>query len=80
MKTFTVREMDRQPGVVLDAAVADGMVRVRRRDGRSFIIQAESTSRKMGRLPDFAARRRAIFPKPILAAQARAVDKLIAGE
>lgn len=80
MKTFTVRELDREPAVVLNAADKEGSVRVKRRDGRSYSIQRESAPHKMGPLPDFAARRRAIFPKAIPAAQARLVDKLIAGE
>ena len=80
MKTFTVRQLDREPAVVLDAADKDGVVRIKRRDGRLYSVQPESAARKMVSLPDFAARRRAIFPKPIPAAQARLVDKRIAGE
>ncbi len=80
MKTFNVRELDREPAAVLDAADREGIVRVKRRDGRSYSIQRESAPSKMGPLPDFAARRRAIFPQPIPAAHARLVDKLIAGE
>ena len=81
MKTFTVREMDREPASLLDAADRDGAVRIRRRDGRIYCLQpVASTSARMTALPDFAARRKAIFSKPIPAAQARLVDKLIAGE
>ena len=80
MKTFTVRELDREPAAVLDAADKEGVARVRRRDGRVYSIQPESTARKVISLPDFAARRRAIFPKMIPAAQVRKVDKLIRGE
>lgn len=80
MKTFTAREIHRNASAVLATAARDGIVRVKRRDGQSFTIQPESTSRKMRDLPDFAARRRAIFPKPIPAAVARKLDKLIAGE
>jgi hypothetical protein len=36
MKTFTVRELDRQPAVVLDACDKEGVVRIRRRNGRSW--------------------------------------------
>ena len=36
--------------------------------------------RKITSLPDFAARRKAIFSKPIPASQVRLVDKLLAGE
>jgi hypothetical protein len=80
MKTFTVRELDRQPAAVLDAVDRDGLVRVKRRDGRVYSIQRESVTKMIVSLPDFAARRRAIFSKVIPAAQVRRVDKLIAGE
>lgn len=80
MKTFTVRELDRSPSDVLDAADRDGTVHIKRRDGRVYALQPVSSAKKITALPDFAARRRAIFPKPIPAAQARLLDKLIAGE
>lgn len=80
MKTFTVRELDRQPSEVLDAADRDGTVRIKRRDGRAYLVQPVVLAGKMTSLPDFAARRRAIFSKPIPASQARRADKLIAGE
>ena len=81
MKTFTVRQMDREPAVVLDAADRDGAVRIRRRDGRIYSVQpVMAASAKITSVPDFAARRKAIFSKPIPASQVRLVDKLIAGE
>ena len=80
MKTFTVRQLDREPAAVLDAADKDGLVRIKRRDGRVYSIQPEPGTSKMVSLPDFAARRRAIFPRRIPAAQVRMVDKLIRGE
>jgi hypothetical protein len=81
MKTFTVRELDREPGVVLDAADREGAVRIKRRDGRVYSLQPMVVSgKKITSLPDFAARRKAIFFKPIPASQVRLVDKLIAGE
>jgi hypothetical protein len=80
MKTFTVRELDREPAAVLDAADRDGSVQIKRRDGRIYSVQPVRTSRKMTSLPDFAARRKAIFPKTIPSSQARLADKLIAGE
>jgi hypothetical protein len=80
MKTFTVRELDREPTMVLDAADKDGVVRIKRRDGRAYSIQPESTARKIVSVPDLAARRRAIFPRAIPAAQSRLADKLIRGE
>ena len=80
MKTFTVRQLDREPAVVLDAADKDGVVRIKRRDGRVYSVQPVAISVKITSLPDFAARRKAIFAKPIPASQVRLVDKLIAGE
>jgi hypothetical protein len=81
MKTFTVRDLDREPSAVLDAADRDGAVRVKRRDGRMYVVRPSGTgSDKITALPDFAARRKAIFPRSLSAAQIRAFDKLIAGE
>jgi hypothetical protein len=81
MKTFTVRDLDREPSAVLDAADRDGAVRIKRRDGRTYSIRPDGgASTKITSLPDFAGRRKAIFSKPIPAAQVRKVDRLIAGE
>ena len=81
MKTFTVRELDREPSAVLDAADRDGAVRIKRRDGRLYSVQpVASAPARITSLPDFAARRKAIFSKPLSASQARLFDKLIAGE
>ena len=80
MKTFTVRELDREPGAVLDAADRDGAVRVRRRDGRVYSLQPEGSRKRITALPDFAARRNAIFSRTIPASHVRLVDKAIAGE
>ena len=80
MKTFTVRQLDREPATVLDACDREGVVQVKRRDGRVYSIQTAASVRKPITLPDFAARRRAIFSRMIPAAHARQVDKLIRGE
>ena len=81
MKTFTVRDLDREPSVVLDIADRDGVVRIKRRDGRTYSVRPEGrASAEITSLPDFAERRKAIFSKPVPAAQVRRVDKLIAGE
>lgn len=80
MRTFTVRELDRQPSEVLDAADREGIVRIKRRDGRVYSVQPIARAGKITSLPDFAARRRAIFSRPIPASQVRQADKLIAGE
>ena len=80
MKIFTVRELDRQPAAVLDAADRDGAVRIKRRDGRSYSLQPDRDDKRITSLPDFAARRNAIFRRTIPASQVRLVDKAIAGE
>jgi hypothetical protein len=81
MKTFTVRDLDREPAAVLDAADKEGVVRVQRRDGRVYSVQpVVVASSKITTLPDFAARRKAIFSKLIPASHVRLADKLIAGE
>lgn len=81
MRTFTVRDLDREPSAVLDRVDRDGAVLIKRRNGRTYSIRPEGElSAKITSLPDFAGRRKAIFNKPIPAAQTRRVDKLIAGE
>ena len=80
MKTFTVRELDRQPAVVLDACERDGLVRIRRRDGRTYLMEPEFRSKPIAAFPDFALRRRRVFPKALTRQQAAALDKLVAGE
>jgi len=81
MKTFTVRELDREPAAVLDAADKEGAVRIKRRDGRIYSVQPlMAASARISSIPDFAARRKAIFSRPIPVSQVKLVDKLIAGE
>ena len=81
MKTFTVRELDRQPAAVLAASTRDGAARIRSRDGSTFVLTPEKEPKRIvTSLPDFAARRRKIFPKPLSASFARALDKAIRGE
>jgi hypothetical protein len=81
MKTFTVRDLDREPSTVLDAADRDGAVRIKRRDGRTYSVRHEGVAAaKIATVPDFAGRRKSIFTKPMSAVHTRRVDKLIAGE
>ena len=81
MKTFTVRDLDRTPALVLEACRTDGCVRVRERGGQTYLITPESVPTKtIVRLPDFAARRAQLFPGTLSKAFARKLDKLIAGE
>jgi hypothetical protein len=80
MKTFTVRELDRSPATVLDAAEADGAVLVRRRDGRTYRVAPERTPDGSREMPDFDARRRRLGIPRIPVAASRQVDRWLAGE
>ena len=84
MKTFTARDLDRQPARVLDACDREGAIRIQRRNGRSYRLVAEQTVRRMSFEPEWIdrhlARTATLFPKPISVEQARLVDKLLAGE
>jgi len=80
MKTFTVRQLDREPAAVLDAADRDGVVQIKRRNGRLYSVQPETQRKRIAGLPDFRARLKKIFPRPIPAKQTAIVDRLIAGE
>ncbi len=44
MKVYTYSEARQQLASLLDAAQREGAVRIRRKDGRSFIIQPESST------------------------------------
>ncbi|MCY4448608.1 MAG: type II toxin-antitoxin system Phd/YefM family antitoxin [Chloroflexi bacterium] len=43
MKVYTYSEARQQLASVLDAAQQDGAVRIRRRDGRTFVLQLETS-------------------------------------
>jgi hypothetical protein len=70
VKTFTVREPDRQPAVVPDACDREGLVRIRRRDGRAYWLEPEHCPQSITSLPDFAMRRHQLFPRPLTRKQA----------
>jgi hypothetical protein len=85
MKTFTVRDLDRKPGEVLDACEREGAVQIRRRDGRTFTIRPSNPSppkMSFGEwLDEINRRRRRLFPKPALTRkQAEEFDKWLANE
>jgi hypothetical protein len=80
MKTFTVRELDRQPAAVLDACDREGAVRIRRRGGRMYTLSADTGPGRITALPDFRARTATIFPHPLKPPQIHQADKLLAGE
>ncbi len=81
MKTFTVRDLDRKPGAVLDACDQEGAVRIQRRDGRRYTVRPEGGGghkvpwRKL--YAEHRARMARIFPEPIPAKQVRRIEQLI---
>lgn len=81
MKTFTVRELDREPGKILSICDREGPVRIRRRDGKAYLLHPEPVATtRMGGLPDFVARRSSLSARVLAEAQVRAVDQAIRGE
>ena len=81
MKTFTVRDLDRTPSAVLAACDREGAVLIRCRDGREYRLMPAGPARAaVTSVPDFAARRRKLFPRTLTAAQTRLVDAAIRGE
>ncbi len=44
MNTYTISEARRRLGALLDQALQEGEVRVKRRDGRVFVIRPETVS------------------------------------
>jgi hypothetical protein len=66
---------------VLDTCDREGEARIRRRDGRSYrLIPDVEPTRVIRTLPDFAARRRKLFPRQLPASFGRALDMAIRGE
>ena len=80
MKTFTVRELDREPAAVLDACDREGAVRIRRRGGQTYTLRPDAGPDRITALPDFRSRIASLFPKALAPEQTRSADKLLAGE
>ena len=85
MKTYSVRDLDRQPTTVLDVCDRDGAVQIRRRTGRTYTLQADASARRKLTLKewldDLQQKRRRLFPKPVLTRkQAREFDRWLANE
>ena len=84
MKTFTVRDLDRSPAVVLDTCDREGAVRIRRRNGHNYTIRPDEPRPSNVPWRQLVAEHRTrvarIFPEPISSKQVRLVDQLIAGE
>ncbi len=81
MKTFTVRQLDRQPATVLDACDREGSVRIRRRDGRTYLVQPEANAGPPPEWGRFIEQREAelmrSFPKVLTRKQTRMVDDIM---
>lgn len=81
MRTFTVRDLDRNPQAVLQACDSEGAARIRCRDGRTYLIRQELPHGKAPIvLPDFSARLAELFPTPLPPEFSRQLDQAIGGE
>ena len=81
MKTFTVRDLDRSPSIVLAASRMDGRARIRERGGHTYIITPEAVAPKpITALPDFLGRRNRLFKGTLSTSMARQFDPAIASE
>lgn len=82
MKTFTVRQLDRETARVMGACDTYGAVKIKRRDGRIYTLAADAKEKKVViNPPDIMARLRKDFPKmKISRKQSDFADKPIGGE
>ncbi len=80
MKTFTVRQLDRETAKVLEACDTYGSVQIKCRDGRTYTLAAEK-KKTIINPPDIMARLRKQFGDVVISdKQAALADKLLAGE
>ena len=79
MKTFTVRQLDRETARVMDACDEDGAVQIRRRDGRSYTMRRERNGNFSMRdwLEERRRKTKELFPKALSKKQTQEFDKLI---
>lgn len=81
MKTFTVRQLDRETARVMEACDTYGSVRIRRRDGRTYTLQTDRNGEFS--LSDWLAERlrksKALFgdQPPLTKKQLREFEQLI---
>ncbi len=80
MKTFTVRQLDRETARVMEACDTYGAVKIKRRDGRIYTLEAEDKKEFKFNPPDIMARLKTYCPRKVGKKQAAFVDKLLAGE
>jgi len=80
-KTFTVRQLDRETARVIEACDTYGAVRIRRRDGRTYTLEAEHKKNFLFEAPDTLARLKKQFVDIRLnKKQIELADRLLAGE
>lgn len=84
VRTFTVRDLDRKPGAVLDACDREGAVQIRRRDGRKYTMRPDPAAVQRVPWGSLVANHRSriakIFPESISREVVHRVDQLLAGE
>jgi hypothetical protein len=80
MKTFTARALDRETARVLETCDAEGAVRIRHRNGRTYILSAQRDRPAGHERPNFQQRREAIFRKTLSPEATARLDRLVAGE
>jgi hypothetical protein len=81
MKTFTVRDLDRSPGAVLEASRTDGRARIRARGGQTYLIIPEAApEQRITELPAFQERRSRLFRSMLSASTVQRLDRAVAGE
>lgn len=81
MKTFTVRQLDRETARVMEACDTYGEVKIRRRDGRTYTIKADQKTNSNFRdwLEDTRRRTKEIFGdvRPMTKKEMREFQKLL---
>jgi hypothetical protein len=87
MKTFTVTDLKQKLGTLLDICDKEASIRIRRRNGRSYVIRREPSdwskvSRRGHRrwIDEHVGWLRRTFPMPISKEQTAMVDRLISSE
>ena len=84
MKTFTVRDLDRTPALVLRASEADGVAAIQSRDGRRFEIRPVAPIEGKSTVKDAVARHliwmKSTYTRPISAEHLQVVDAMVSEE
>jgi len=80
-KTFTIRQLDRETARVIEACDTYGAVRIRRRDGRTYTLEADHRKKFLFEAPDSLARlKKQFLDLRLNKKQMELADKLLAGE